>query len=166
MIIFAKISEFSSIVGRLVSWVLFALMFLSVADVLLRKFANSPLPWAFDVATQLFALHFTLATAYALVDGEHVKVGLIYDRLPPRGQAALDLACYLILFLPFCIALIYYGWSFADRAWTYGERSQGAAAVPVAWVKTIIPVTGAMLTLQCLAICANAVKTLRTGQPA
>ena len=61
MKIIDHISGFSRSVGRLVSWVLFALMLLSVADVLLRKFASSPLPWAFDVSTQLFALHFMLA---------------------------------------------------------------------------------------------------------
>ncbi|WP_319825906.1 TRAP transporter small permease subunit [Thalassovita sp.] len=158
-----RVSEFSRVVGRLVSWVLFALMLLSVADVLLRKFANSPIPWAFDVATQLFALHFMLATAYALVDGEHVSVGLVRDRMSPRGSALLDIVAYLALFLPFCIALIYYGWNFADRAWQYGERSQSAAAIPVAWIKTIIPITGAILALQGLAILARAFRVLRTG---
>ena len=159
-----RTSQFSRIVGRHVAWVLFGLMLLSVADVLLRKFASSPLPWAFDLSTQLFALHFMLATAFALVDGEHVSVGLIRDRLSPRGRAVLDLICYIVLFLPFCIALVWYGWSFAERAWMYGERTPGAAALPVAWVKTIIPITGAMLILQGLAHCAVAIETIRTGK--
>jgi len=46
----------------------------------------------------------------------------------------------------------------------YGERTPGAAALPVAWVKTIIPVTGAMLVLQGLAHCAVAIETIRKGK--
>lgn len=164
MSIFTAIDGFSRSVGRLVSWIMLGLTLLAVCDILLRRFASSPIPWAFDVSVQLFAVHFMLATPFALLAGEHVRVTLFRDRLSNRSQAVLEIVCYAIFFLPMCLVLIVYGADFAQRAWQYGERSPGVVAVPVYYVKTIIPVTGAILILQGISEIARLVAQFRTGE--
>lgn len=157
------IDAFSRTLGRTVAWVMLGLMLLTVCDVLLRRFASAPIPWAFDVSVQLFAVHFMLATPFALLAGEHVRVTVFRDRLPARGQAVIELISYAIFFLPMCLVLIVYGADFAERAWQYGERSPGVVAVPVYYIKTVIPVTGAILILQGLSEMARLVSQYRTG---
>lgn len=83
-----------------------------------------------------------------------------------RGQAVLELIGYVVFFLPLCLVLIVYGADFAERAWQYGERSPGVVAVPVYYVKTIIPVTGVILILQGLSEAARLVGQFRTGEKA
>lgn len=166
MKVFHAIDAFSRGLGKAVSWIMLGLTLLSVTDVLLRKFASSPIPWAFDVSVQLFAVHFMLATPFALLAGEHVRVTLFRDCLSMRGQAVLELIGYVVFFLPLCLVLIVYGADFAERAWQYGERSPGVVAVPVYYVKTIIPVTGVILILQGLSEAARLVGQFRTGEKA
>lgn len=161
---FQVINGFSRTLGKTVAWIMLGLTLLSVTDVMLRKFASAPIPWAFDVSVQLFAVHFMLATPFALLAGEHVRVTLFRDALSVRGQAVLEIISYLIFFLPMCLVLIVYGADFAERAWQYGERSPGVVAVPIYYVKTIIPVTGAVLILQGLSEVARLVVQFRTGE--
>lgn len=164
MKIFRAIDGFSRGLGKTVAWIMLGLTLLSVTDVLLRKFASSPIPWAFDVSVQLFAVHFMLATPFALLAGEHVRVTLFRDGLPVRTQAVLEIISYAIFFLPMCLVLVIYGADFASRAWQYGERSPGVVAMPVYYVKTIIPVTGAVLILQGLSEIARLVEQFRIGE--
>ena len=63
-----------------------------------------------------------------------------------------------------CLVLVIYGADFASRAWQYGERSPGVVAMPVYYVKTIIPVTGAVLILQGLSEIARLVEQFRIGE--
>ena len=91
MSIFTAIDGFPRTLGRLVSWIMLGLTLLAVCDILLRRFASSPIPWAFDVLVQLFAVQFMLATPFALLAGEHVRVTLFRDRLSNRSQAVLEI---------------------------------------------------------------------------
>ena len=163
MKVFRAIDGFSRALGKTVAWIMLGLTLLSVTDVMLRKFASSPIPWAFDVSVQLFAVHFLLATPFALLAGEHVRVTLFRDGLTVRGQAALEIVSYLVFFMPMCVVLIIDGADFAERAWTYGESSPGVVAVPIYYVKTVIPLTGAVLVLQGLSELARLVVQYRTG---
>lgn len=163
---FPAIDSVSRVLGRATAWVILLVMVLAVADVILRQAVNAPIPWAFDVSLQLFALHFMIAAPYALLDDEHVRVTILRDRLSPRGQDIAELIGYAVLFFPFCLGLIVYGQDFALLAWQYGERTSGAASIPVYYAKTLIPLTGLMLALQGASGVARILSRLRTGEVA
>ena len=59
-----SISEWT---GRIFGWVIVPLVLLTVMEVILRRFLNSPTIWSFEVLKQLFALHFMIVAAYALL---------------------------------------------------------------------------------------------------
>ncbi|WP_306131955.1 TRAP transporter small permease subunit [Roseivivax marinus] len=159
----AVIDRISRGLGVAVAWTILGVMALAVCDVLLRQLANAPIPWAFDISLQIFALHFMIAAPLALQADEHVRVTILRDRLPRRGRAVAELIGYLVLFFPFCISLIVYGQDFALRAWQYGERTSGAASIPVYYAKTLIPLMGVLLTLQGVAEAARLLSVLRKG---
>jgi TRAP-type mannitol/chloroaromatic compound transport system permease small subunit len=48
---------------------------------------------------------------HALVQDGHVRGDFLYSNMQPRTQAWLDLALYVLFFLPGIVALIYAGWA-------------------------------------------------------
>ncbi|MBP0439942.1 TRAP transporter small permease subunit [Tianweitania sediminis] len=150
-------------VGRVVGWVMIFIMLLTVYDVIARGLFSAPVLWAFDVSVQLFALHFMITAAYALLHNEHVSINIFKARLGLRTQAALDILSYLIFFYPFMIMLLIYGWDFAARSWASRETSWGVVALPVYYVKTVIPVTAVLLMLQGLANIIRLAEIVRKG---
>lgn len=150
-------------VGRIVGWVMIFIMLVTVYDVVARRLFNAPVVWAFDISVQLFALHFMITAAYALLHSQHVSIDIFKTRLPVRQQAVLDILSYLVFFFPFMIMLLIYGWDFAARSWATRETSWGIVALPVYYVKTVIPATAVLLMLQGLANVVRLVEIVRNG---
>ena len=165
-IVVRAIDGLNSWIGRLVGWVMIVIMVITVYDVIARRVFGAPLLWAFDVSTQLFALHFMIAAAYALLHNEHASIDVLRRQLSERNQAILEIICYLIFFFPFMYVLFRFGWNFAARSWAIRETSWGAVAIPLYYIKTVIPVTAVLLSLQALANITRLVAIIRKGDTA
>jgi hypothetical protein len=88
----------------------------------------------------------------------------VYIYMKPRGQAALDLALYLLFFIPGILGLIYAGYDYAALSWRISEHSTVTAeGPPVYHFKSVIPLAGALVMLQGLAEIVRCVECLRTG---
>ncbi|SFU10505.1 TRAP transporter small permease subunit [Sedimentitalea nanhaiensis] len=161
--VLSLIDRISAVVGRTVGWVIVFVMFIAVFDVLARRLFNAPVAWAFDVSVQLFALHFMLASAYAMLNNEHVSINIFTNRLSVRARAIVDMFTMAVLFFPFVIVLIIYGWEFAERSWAVRETSWGIVALPLYYIKTVIPITGVLLLLQGFASFVRRFRIARTG---
>jgi TRAP-type mannitol/chloroaromatic compound transport system permease small subunit len=140
-----SISEWT---GRIFGWVIVPLVLLTVTEVILRRFLNSPTIWSFEVLKQLFALHFMIVAAYALLYRAHVSVDAFTMVLSEKTKAILDIITYLIFFFPFCLVCIWQGYSFAARSWAMRETSWSVFAPPLYPIKTVIIITFILLTLQ------------------
>jgi TRAP-type mannitol/chloroaromatic compound transport system permease small subunit len=113
----------------------------------------------------MYATGFMLCGAYGLAQNAHVRGDFLYGSMPPRRQAALDLALYALFFLPGVLGLIFAGWEFAADSWRIGERSNiTAEGPPVYHFKTVIPVAGFLVLLQGLIEMLRCVICLRTGE--
>jgi TRAP-type mannitol/chloroaromatic compound transport system permease small subunit len=112
----------------------------------------------------LYGTLFMMCGAYALALGAHVRADFVYIYLRPRAQAALDLALYLLFFLPGILALIYAGYGYAADSWRIGEHSTVTAeGPPVYHFKTVIPIAGALVMVQGLAEILRCVLCLKSG---
>jgi len=140
-----SISEWT---GRIFGWVIVPLVLLTVMEVILRRFLNSPTIWSFEVLKQLFALHFMIVAAYALLYRAHVSVDAFTMMLSEKAKAVLDIITYLIFFFPFCLVCIWQGYSFAARSWAMRETSWSVFHPPLYPIKTVIVITFILLTLQ------------------
>jgi TRAP-type mannitol/chloroaromatic compound transport system permease small subunit len=88
----------------------------------------------------------------------------VYGRLSPRAQAGLDLALYILFFMPGILALIYAGYGYAAESWRIGEHSTVTAeGPPIYHFKSVIPIAGALVMFQGLAEIVRCVLCLRTG---
>ena len=76
-----------------------------------------------ELAWHFYAACFLLGIPYALRTASHVRVDLIFDNLKPKTQAIIDIVGTIIFLVPFCIVVIWSGWSFLMEAWSLGDRS-------------------------------------------
>ena len=143
-----KVSEWT---GRIFIWLIVPLTSVVVFEVISRRVFNAPHIWATEVTDYLYGPHFMLVAAYTLLYRSHVSIDVIYIRFSLRVRGIIDCFTYLIFYFPFCIIVFTNGILFAYTSWSIGETSESAALTIVPLVKTVIPVTLALLLIQGLA---------------
>lgn len=132
-------------VGRWAGWLLPLLAALIVADVVLRRWfvigsvKLQELEWHLHGAVFLFAL------GYAYLRGAHVRIELLHERVSPRGKAWVELLGILLALLPFCLAVLWFGIDYAERAFLVGEASPSPTGLPHRWIIKSALVAGIVL---------------------
>jgi len=155
----------STFVGKAFAWVILILMLYVCAEVVKRYALNDPSLWFFDISTMMYGAAFMMCGAYTLAQDGHVRGDFLYGSFKPRLQAGLDLALYIIFFIPGIAALVYSGWQYADASWQIHEHSGVTAdGPPIYHFKMFIPVAGALVMLQGVAEIIRCVVCLRTGE--
>jgi TRAP-type mannitol/chloroaromatic compound transport system permease small subunit len=150
--------------GKACAWLIVALTLVVCVEVFKRYILNAPTAWIFDFNNMLYGTLFMMCGAYTLAQGGHVRADFVYGRLHARTQAFLDLALYILFFVPGILALIYAGYDYAADSWRIGEHSTVTAeGPPVYHFKAVIPVAGALVMLQGVAEIVRCVVCLRTG---
>ncbi len=150
--------------GRIFVWLIIPLTTVVVYEVIARRFFNAPHVWATEVIDYIYGPHFMLAAAYTLLHKAHVSIDIIYLRFSPRVRGALDILTHLVFFFPFCIIVFYQGIIYAHTSWSIGETSDTAALTILPLIKTVIPVTFAMLLLQGLANFIRSIQLFARGK--
>ena len=159
------IDKISTTIGQAFSWFIVALTLMISWEVFSRYVLDNPHPWAFDVMIMMYGTVFMMAGAYTLSKNGHVRGDVLYGFFPPRLQAGLDLALYILFFIPGVFALAWAGYSFAAESWAINEHSNVTAdGPPVYPFKTIIPVAGAFLLVQGFVEIIRCVMCLQTGE--
>lgn len=159
-----RLDAVSTFVGKAFSWLAGLLMLAVCVEVFKRYILNSPTAWMFDASAMLYGALFMMCGAYTLAQDSHVRGDFLDGSMRPRTQAALDLALYIVFFIPGIAALIYAGWEFAAISWRIGEHSNVTAEGPPVYpFKTLIPIAGALVMLQGAAEIARCVMCLKTG---
>jgi TRAP-type mannitol/chloroaromatic compound transport system permease small subunit len=158
------IDEISTWVGKLAAWLIVVLMTVVCVEVFKRYILNAPTAWIFDFSNMLYGTLFMLCGAYALAQNAHVRGDFLYSSMRPRVQAGLDLALYIVFFIPGIAALIYSGFTFAMESWAINEHSNVTSeGPPVYHFKAMIPLAGALVMLQGFAEIVRTVVCLKTG---
>ena len=161
---FHAIDEFSYWSGKAFAWLIVALTFVVSIEVFKRYILNAPTAWIFDLNNMLYGTLFMMTGAYTLALAAHVRADFVYIYLRPRAQAALDLALYLLFFVPGILGLIYAGYDYAAISWRIGEHSTVTAeGPPIYQFKSVIPIAGGLVMLQGLAEIVRCIECLRTG---
>jgi len=153
----------STFVGHLFAWAIVALTMLVCWEVFSRYVLNVPHAWVLDAQIMLYGLLFMMAGAYTLAAGGHVRGDVLYGFFPPRLQAGIDLALYILFFLPGIFALTYAGWTYASESLAIHEQTFSPDPLPLYPFKFVIPIAGFFLLLQGLVEIARCVICLREG---
>lgn len=156
-----RLSEWS---GKLFSWLIVILTFVICVEVFKRYILNAPTAWIFDLTNMLYGTLFMMCGAYTLSQNGHVRGDFLYGSFRPRVQASLDLALYILFFIPGIAALMYAGIDFTAISWRIDEHSNvTAGGPPVYQFKAIIPIAGTLVMIQGIAEILRCIVCLRTG---
>ncbi len=125
---------------------LIATTLLIFSEITLRLLAGRSTLVAQEYSGYLLAAIIYGAAGYTLLKGEHIRVGLVYERLGPRGQLWLDrIALALGLFFATLLVLAFYS-LFADSL-HYHTRSFTPARTPMVYPHGAVLVGAVMLWL-------------------
>ena len=154
----------STFAGKAAAWLIVLLMTVVCIEVFKRYILNAPTAWIYDANNMMYGTLFMMCGAYTLAQNGHVRGDFLYGSMKPRTQAALDLALYILFFLPGIAALVYAGYEYAGDAWRIREHSNVTAdGPPVYHFKSVIPIAGALVLLQGVAEIVRCVVCLKTG---
>ncbi len=148
--------------GKAVAWLIFPMFIVLAWEVVVRKLYQ-PTIWATDIATMAYGTHFLIPAAYALYLQKHIRTDFVYQHLPLRIQVWLDIAQYLLFFLPGMAMFFWLSWEYAAESWALKERLNTTWRPPGGFLyKTIIPISAALLLLQGISEVLKCFRTLRT----
>ena len=159
------IDRISTWAGKATAWLILVLMLAVCIEVFKRYILNAPTAWIFDLDNMLYGTLFMICGAYTLAQDAHVRGDFLYGSMKPRTQASLDLALYILFFLPGIAALIYAGYDYASISWHINEHSNVTSEGPPVYpFKTVIPIAGVLVLIQGVAEIARCIVCLQTGR--
>lgn len=150
-------------VSRLCSALLLGLVALVFFNVFGRYIVGDSPVWMQELEWHLLAPIALLGITVLMLESGHVRVDMIYDKLPKRAQHGLDLFS-MICGAVIAVLFIKYSSGFVDSAWSIREGSPDPGGLPARYVvKAMIPVGFGLFGLQCLANAIRHADALRTG---
>ena len=111
-----------ALLGVVASAVLFAMMLLTVVDVVARYVFSRPLRGAFEVTELMLLVLIFAGLPLVSFSDEHAVMDFIDRVLGPRSQLRLERGVQLVNAL-FMFLLTWLVWRKADRIWAYGDTS-------------------------------------------
>lgn len=159
------VDQLSKTIGHAFAWCILILILGTSYEVFMRYVLNAPTSWAFDMSYILYGALLFMAGAYTLSRGGHVRGDVFYRTWHPRTQARVELLLYILFYFPGVISLMIAGWGYGTDAMRLREVSVNSpVGVPIWQLKMLIPVGGALLTLQGLAEVGRCILCLRDGR--
>ena len=162
------LERFSELTGSAVAWLTILMVLGTFVIVVLRY--GFDLGWIAmqESITWMHAAVFMLGTAYTLKRDEHVRVDIFYRGMSVRYRAAVNLAGTAVFLLPMTVFLAISSWDYVWTSWVIREASREAGGLPYPFVpllKSLIPATAALLSLQGVANLIGSVMVLINRMP-
>ncbi|MBU2407446.1 MAG: TRAP transporter small permease [Gammaproteobacteria bacterium] len=121
-------------VSRVFAWaggfVLLCSAVLIALDVVFRALLKVTVFESFELSTYAFAISMTFGLAYALASRAHIRIEVVYNLLPVRARAWLDLFAYAVLAATSGVLLYWCSVTVLANAQS-GARSNSALSVPL-----------------------------------
>ena len=141
----------SRTVGETLSWLFLISVLFTCYEVLMGWAFRAPTIWVHDATTMMSATCFLLGGAYAMQQGQHIRITFIYDLLPAPARRLCELAG-LVLGLMYLLALGWFAGMQALNSIQIVEMSGRAWNVPMPMViRTALFLGTALFALQAAA---------------
>ncbi|MBO6633173.1 TRAP transporter small permease subunit [Parvibaculum sp.] len=139
------------VVGRAVMYLIFVMIGVMLYSSISRTLFDLPLSWAMEMGQFLLAAYYLLGGGYSLQLNSHVRMDLLYGRLPPRKMAFTDtITAFCLVF--YLTTLLIGGVSSTRYAIEYQQVNYTSWA-PLLWpIKSIMTIGIALMLLQAIAI--------------
>jgi TRAP-type mannitol/chloroaromatic compound transport system permease small subunit len=147
----AYFDHFNSTLAASVRWLALAMVAATLAIVVLRYVFNMG---AIPLQESVMYMHgflFLLGIPYGIRQNTHVRVDILYANKLKPWQRHIDLGGHILFLLPVSIFIVYTSMPYALASWRVLERSPEVGGLPAIFIlKSLIPLTGSLMTLQAL----------------
>jgi TRAP-type mannitol/chloroaromatic compound transport system permease small subunit len=148
-------------VGETLSWLFLISVALSCYEVLMSSAFRNPTIWVHDAVTMMSASCFLLGGAYAMQQGQHIRITFVYDMLPARARRLCDLAG-LVMGLLYLLGLGWFSGMQALNSIRIVEMSGRAWNFPMPMViRTAFFLGTALFALQAAAAIVKVIRARR-----
>ncbi len=150
--------------GRLFAWAYVALIVVILAQVILRYGFNHGMVLLEELQWHLYAIGVMFGVSYAQVTNSHIRVDLFHATLSQRARHGWEIFGIVFLLLPFIYVVFDTSLPFVYDAWRIGETSASPTGLSYRWlIKSVIPLSFALLFLASLARLIRTIAALRRG---
>ncbi|MCF6266027.1 MAG: TRAP transporter small permease [Desulfuromusa sp.] len=126
-----------------------AICLLTLNEVSMRYFLNSPTSWSSDVNQWFFALAVILVIPEIARTNGHIAITVLVERLPHRKK---EIACRALAFISclMCLATFYITGMETLRQYSAGIETMWVSPIPKWWISIAIPFGFLLTTMQFL----------------
>lgn len=158
----AGIQATSRVLAAVAALIVFAMLLVTVVDIVLRNAIQRPVPGVFEYSEVALAIIVFLGVPYTMQVGGHVVIDSLTSRLPDRWRRGAE-ALALAVTLPFVVWLAVASVGVAVESFQSGEVKYGVVQAPVWPARLAVPVGSALLAAE-IAIALS--QRLRRRDPA
>ncbi|MDR1874284.1 MAG: TRAP transporter small permease [Synergistaceae bacterium] len=156
------VEKFNLAVGYLCGLGLLAMGLVLFYEVVCRYFFDSPTIWAQETSVYIFMWTMLAGSAYTLMQGKHVRIDLIFERLSRRAQCLLDVLTSSVG-VAFSAVVAWQAWDMMAASFKFGKVSATLLRVPV-WIPQCSLLLGfVLLTFQFAFIVVDRIQILKSG---
>lgn len=156
-----RVTKTASHLASILLLLLISLVFFNVFG---RYVIGASPVWAQELEWHLMAPIALLGITVLMLEKGHVRVDMLFERMPKRVQHALDMfsmLCGAVI----AVLFIKYSSGFVESAWSIREGSPDPGGLPARYiVKAMIPAAFGLFALQCLANAIRHAAALRDGK--
>jgi TRAP-type mannitol/chloroaromatic compound transport system permease small subunit len=131
--------------GKTSAWLTLPVIFVVAYEIIARYVFHRPTIWAVETMIYGCAIIYVMAAAWALLEGRHVKIDMLYERFSPRGRAVLDSFTFLF-FLLYLGMMLWATSKFAYNSTIIFEESDSPWRPPL-WPMKVFMALGILLVL-------------------
>lgn len=155
------IDRITTLIGRSVAWLILLAVVISATNAIIRKaFSMSSNAWL-EAQWYLFGAAFMLASAWTLLENEHIRIDVIYGRWSRRVQHWIDLLGTVLFLMPFTTVMLWLTWPALMGSIRSGEISMNAGGLPLWPARAVLVVGFGMLFAQGLSEIVKKIAVMR-----
>ena len=157
----SRINHLIAKIGQWASLLILAMAVITTLIVLLRFGFDWSAIAVQESVMYLHAFALMLVIPWALQTEDHVRVDIFYRRMRPQSQHWVNIVGAIVCLLPFCVFSTISALPFVIDSWSILEDSPQANGIPALFIlKSIIPVSFALLAIQGVALLATNIKAV------
>jgi TRAP-type mannitol/chloroaromatic compound transport system permease small subunit len=142
------IEAMSERIGRLVYWLILAVVLISATNATVRKAFNYSSNAYLEIQWYLFSVIFLFGAGYVLLRNEHVRIDIISGRLSARAQNWIDVFGLVFFLFPMAFVIMYFSWPLFMDSFTRNEVSTNAGGLVIWPARLMVPIGFFLLIVQ------------------
>jgi TRAP-type mannitol/chloroaromatic compound transport system permease small subunit len=146
--------------GAMASWCSLAIVLVMAFNVLLRYTFSTGSVAMQELEWHLMAPIALLGMSYAILKDGHVRVDVLYARMPPRYQETVDTFTHLFV-LALAAIMVLLAFPYVEQSYVIGEKSPDPGGLTHRFLlKSLIPIGFVLLGIQAFAAALRSILKL------